>query len=238
VQVEYKFTVLIIASLALGACMKNGDGGGPGLQNVLLIGEVVSEKSEKQVPQALVVLKKGDNAFVNTYTDPSGKFRFDELPSGEFDLVVTKGDKYAEFSFNKQNNKMLDAAEFANGRQFLRVAMKAEQTTIKSKIISEALEEVVDASIKTYPPTVEVQSNAGGVFELSSDLFEEGIIYSLQITHPDYDAKQYKVEKILIAQENVVPTIEVKPRLKIEGIDGDDIHHDDGGGIAVPGSGN
>lgn len=227
--------------LCLGACGASTTGR---MTGAILSGEVdfAGRYGDKPINQARVQLLQGDKVVADTLADENGRFKFDRVPRGGFDLSVSKGQQYAEYSYKQEaRGKLLradDESLFTNGRCFLRVILKTRQTVLKGTVVSTEGKPVPGAMVRTEPPTVVDSTNANGAYTLASDAFEEGINYAVIATQNEYDNEMSVPVIIQLAKENEVPPIKLEARKQEKPVD-DGTPQPDGTAprIVVPGSG-
>ena len=232
---------MVILALGLSAC-KVGTESNTMHRTVSLSGEVVyrGEFSDRTISQATVQIESKGNVVAQVITDESGSFIFDELPSGEFDLIAQKGDQYAVYRYSMQySGGLLDAAKFPPQGYSVRVEMKFYSTVLNGQVIDAGTQKpIVGATISTNPQTVQVETGPDGYYRRESDQFEDGIRYAIQVKHNDYQMffEPDYVENFRLAQENDVPQILLSPNAQFEPIKPGNIIHPEGPGKVMQGN--
>ena len=179
---------------------------------------------DRPIEQARVWIEYKSKLFDETRTDLNGRFTLANLPDGEFDIVIEKGEQYAVYRASERHGKMFDpndSVQFPRGQLFLRIEMQARPTTLTGKVISaENGDPVQGARISTYPSSIEVQTDGEGQFILESDKLEL-VRTSISASHPDFQAAQVFIEKseLRMADINEVPIIEMQEVKLGEGIE-------------------
>lgn len=227
-----------VATTACGSAATKGVVAG-----AILSGEVYLQGryGDRPIPQARVQLLQGERVVADTLADQNGRFRFDRVPRGGFELVVTKGDQYSPYSFEAKHKKLLqadDPAFFVNGRYFHRAQLDARQTVLKGRVVSaKDGSPVASADVRTYPETGTNKTNDQGEYALQSDLFEEGLNYAVIVTQNGYDNEMSAAMPVQPAQENEIPPIRLKPREPESPLEHGIPEHSPGEDMIVPGSG-
>jgi len=220
------------AFLALGvwAC-KSGGGDGELHQTVSLSGEVVfpGKFGDREIAQATVRIESDGKVIDQVLSDQTGGFIFYKLPTGEFDLIVEKGDQYALYRFStRYQGRLLDTAQFPATGYSLRVEMKFRSTVLTGQVVDANTQAPIEqAAVSTYPSTMQVVTDELGNYRLESDQFEDGIKYAIQVRHHDYQLffEPYYVQNFQLADENNVPLIKLKQHELDEKIEPDDIKY-------------
>ena len=225
----FSIALLALATISCGGASTKGLVAG-----TILSGEVYFEGKygDKPISQARVQLLQGEKVVADTLSDENGRFRFDRVPRGGFDLSISKGEQFSQYSYEKKFSKLLqadDASLFVNGRYFLRVPMEARQTVLKGKVVAaEDGTPVPEASVRTYPETVQTATDSTGQYNLVSDSFEEGIKYAVIVTENEYDNEMTEPMVIQPAVVNEVPPIKLKARKQESATEGGTVEHSQG----------
>jgi hypothetical protein len=210
------FSLLLVIVL-----MEVGCGGPPEPRfegGTFLTGEIVDGEG-RTIERALVQIEKKGELISEVFSDQNGRFSLEGLPSGEFDLLITKGEQFLPFRFSEdwEKKKLLNVADleiFSGGRGFLQLKLIARQTVLTGLVLSAETEEAIGGvTITTYPTTRTVYSNKQGAYTLESDRFEEGIPYQVIFNHGKFQPEQINLEKIRIAQVNEMGSIKLNPGL-------------------------
>jgi len=235
------YATVAFLTLGLSAC-KGGPESTTMHGNISLSGEVVyrGEFSDRTISQATVQIESNGKVVGQVITDESGSFIFDQLPGGEFDLIVEKGDQYAVYRYSVQySGGLLDASKFPPQGYSVRVEMKFYSTVLSGQVVEAGTQmPIVGATISTNPQTVQVESDPEGYYHLESDQFEDEIRYAIQVKHSEYQLffEPDHVENFQLAQKNDVPQIQLIRHEQDDLIKPDSIHYGNGGGKVVPGN--
>lgn len=222
-------TLLALATISCGGAATKGVVAG-----AILSGEVNFEgkHGDKPISQARIRLLQGEKVVADTLSDENGRFRFDRVPRGGFDLSISKGEQFSQYSYEGEYSKLLQADDpslFVNGRCFLKLFLKARQTVLKGTVISaEDGSPVSEAEVRTYPETQTVTTDAQGAYTLQSDSFEEGIKYAVIVTQNEYDNEMTAAMPVQLAQENEIPPIKLKARKQESATEGGTVEHSEG----------
>lgn len=223
-----------IALLALATTSCGGAATKGVVSGTILSGEInfAGKYGDKPIAQATVQLKQMDKVVADTLSDENGRFRFENLPRGGFDLQIEKGEQFASYSYQEEFSKLLDAADvslFVNGRCFLKLFMKARQTVLRGKVVAaETGAPVEGADISTYPETVQTKTDEQGGYELTSDSFEEKVKYAVIVTHNEYDNDMTPPMEVKLARENEVPAIKLRARVLEQAVGEGTVEHTPG----------
>ena len=234
----YSIALLALVTISCGGASTKGLVAG-----AILSGEVnfAGKYGDRPIAQAQIQLLQGEKVVADTLSDENGRFRFERVPRGGFDLAISKGEQFKKYSFEEEHSKLLqvdDVSIFVNGRCFLKPFLQARQTVLKGTVIAaEDGAPVLEASVRTYPETVQATTDSIGQYTLESDGFEEGIRYAVIVTQNKYDNEMTPAMTIRLADVNEVPPIKLKARKQESPIQGGDVEHDPGEGKIVPGSG-
>jgi hypothetical protein len=199
---------------------------------------------DRPIEQARVWLEYKNNVYDETRTDLNGRFTLSNLPNGEFDIVVEKGEQYAVYRASERLGKMFDpndSIQFPRGQLFLRIEIQARPTTLTGKAVSaENGDPIKGARIATYPSSIEVQTDENGQFVLESDKLEL-VRTSVSASHPDFQSAQVFLEKaaLRMAGINEVPIIEMHEVQLGAGIEAGEVEYgaDESEGRVIPGPG-
>ena len=87
-------------------------------QGTSLTGEVIMEGKEgRPVERARVQIEKKGTVVAEIFSEQNGRFSVTDLPGGEFDLVVSKGEQFITYRFSEEKNGLLlNMANFPGGR--------------------------------------------------------------------------------------------------------------------------
>ncbi|NKB72663.1 MAG: hypothetical protein GKR89_36800 [Candidatus Latescibacteria bacterium] len=166
-----------------------------------------------------VSIVQGGKALGRQKTDAGGYFSFDRIPRGNFDLWVSKGEKYAKYEYyetssdQEDEREWLNAADFLNAKHYLNVYLTGRQTTLRGRVESaEDSSAIAKATVDTYPPTLIVETDSQGEYIIQTDAFEDQISYQVQVRHPRFETNGVVVESLRLAKENKAPLIQLVPR--------------------------
>lgn len=223
--------------------------GGPATRGMIvgtsLGGEIhfAGKHSDRPIAGAEVQLEQDGKIVADTLSDVNGRFQFESLPRGEFNLLIEKGEQLAPYSYQETTHKslnVLDPLQFLNGRLFLpTILMNARPTVLRGKVVSSENQiPIKNANVFTEPETVQATTDEQGGYRLASDQFEEGIRYAVIASHTDYDNEMSQPVEFKLAQENEVPVIMLKPRILEKPLNKGTPQPDTTApGIGIPGSG-
>ena len=196
----------------------------------VLTGEIILPGiTHKPIAMAIVQVEQKNKIIDETTSDGNGRFMFVGLPDDEFDLLISKGDLYVPYRFSEENLRTLNVKDFKNGRQFLQIIMSARPTVLSGKILSaNTREPVAGVTITTYPPTIKVITDKKGLYRLESDRFEDSPTPYALVVSPltGFEPEQIFLENLILAQENEVSPVELRPHLLGEGVEEGSVEHD------------
>jgi hypothetical protein len=214
----------------------------PSSPGISLAGEVtlLGVSGDLPIEQARVWIEYKSKVYDEAWTDYNGRFTLSNLPGGEFDIVVEKGEQYEVYRASERLNKMKmfdpnDPNQFPYGHLTLNVRMQRRPTTLSGLVVnSENGDPITGASISTYPSSIEVQTDENGQFVLESDKLEL-VRTSVSASHSDFQPAQVFLEKdsLRMAGINEVPIIEMDKNEQENSVKQDSLDYPDGPGVLL-----
>ena len=218
-----KLSVLIFGCLFAFSC-KSLPPPPPPSSGAELSGEVAykGRYGDKGLAGATVEIRlKRGSVFRQVETDASGFFVFEEVPKGEFDLLVSRGEGYGKYSYNKLSDSgdWLNAENFPGGKKYLTVYLQGRHTVLRGKVvIAEDKMAIQGATVDTHPPTLEVRTDAEGIYVIESNTIEADMAYLISAQHPKFNRNGVRLETVRVGHDNEVPVIELGIRGKLESV--------------------
>lgn len=161
-----------------------------GGSTVTLGGEVVfqSARGDRPIKEAVVKAVVDERTVGEAMTDMDGRFKLEGLPMTPFNLLVVTDEDFEDYDHFRKAKEYIDPATFANGRKFLAIRLEGRQTVLSGVVVGEDGKAVEGATVRTYPGTITVTTDAEGRFDLRSGLFE-AIDYRVEAIRPGFQSQ-------------------------------------------------
>jgi hypothetical protein len=193
-------------------------------------GEVVFEgaRGDRPIQGASVEVVVEGEIVVKVATDADGRFRVSELPRVPFKLRVVKGGDYEDYEYSEPLDPS-NPNQFLNGRKFLTIRLEGHLTSLTGSVCrpksppeevpdlgglgcgGDHGEPVADATVRTYPATVEVKTQEDGTYEIRSGRFDSAIDYRVEAAQDGYRSEMSKKLQPRIGEPNEVEVITLVP---------------------------